>query len=251
MAVFDSDGVKIHYEVFGDGPSIMLVHGFASSLQDNWVLTGWVKRLESAGRRVVALDCRGHGESDKPHDPEAYAGGMMAGDVVRLMDHLGIDRADLMGYSMGGGIALDLLMRHPQRLGRVVLGGVGGATRRPADSSAIADALAADDPSAVSSAVARGFREFAQQRGNDLKALAACIRRGRSRPDPEALAGIKVPVLVVVGEKDDLVGRADTLADAIPGARLVTVPDRDHLTVVPDGRYKEAVFSFLGEEAVE
>ena len=249
MAVFDSDGVKIHYEVFGDGPPIMLVHGFASNLQDNWVLTGWVKRLESAGRRVVALDCRGHGESDKPHDTEAYAGGTMAGDVVRLMDHLGIDRADLMGYSMGGGIALDLLMRHPQRLGRVVLGGVGGATRGPADSSAVADALAADDPPAASSAVARGFREFAQQRGNDLKALAACIRRGRSRPDPEALGGIKVPVLVVIGEKDDLVGRADTLANAIPGARLVTVPNRDHLTVVPDSRYKEAVFSFLGVEA--
>ena len=79
MAVFDSDGVTIHYEVFGEGPPIVLVHGFASNLQDNWVLTGWVKRLLDQGRRVVALDCRGHGESAKPHDPEAYAGGAMAG----------------------------------------------------------------------------------------------------------------------------------------------------------------------------
>jgi pimeloyl-ACP methyl ester carboxylesterase len=251
MASFDSDGVTIHYEVFGDGPPIVLVHGFASNLQDNWVLTGWVKRLLDQGRRVVALDCRGHGESAKPHDPEAYVGGAMAGDVIRLMDHLEIDRADLMGYSMGGGVALDLIMRHPQRFRRVVLGGVGGGTRGPAESSAIADALAADDPSPVSDLVARGFRQFAEQRGNDLKALAACIRRGRGRPGPEALAAISLPVLVAVGEKDDLVGRADTLADAIPGARLVTVSDRDHLTVVPDGRFKEAILAFLGDESAE
>lgn len=251
MAIFDSDGVTIHYEVFGDGQPIVLVHGFASNLQDNWVLTGWVKRLLDQGRRVVALDCRGHGESAKPHDPEAYADGAMAGDVIRLMDHLEIARADLMGYSMGGGIALDLIMRHPQRFRRVVLGGVGGITRRATESSAIADALAADDPSAASGIVARGFRQFAEQRGNDLKALAACIRRGRSRPEPEALASITLPVLVAVGEKDDLVGRADTLAEAIPGARLVTVSDRDHLTVVPDDRFKEAILGFLGEEPVE
>jgi len=251
MAIFDSDGVTIHYEVFGDGSPIVLVHGFASSLQDNWVLTGWVKRLLSQGRRVVALDCRGHGESAKPHEPEAYAGGTMAGDVIRLMDHLKIARADLMGYSMGGGVALDLIMRHPQRFGRVVLGGVGGGTRGARESSAIADALSADDTSAISNVVARRFRQFAEERSNDLKALAACIRRGRSRPGPEALGAITLPVLVAVGEKDDLVGRADTLADAIPGARLVTIPDRDHLTVVPDGRFKEAILSFLGEGAME
>jgi pimeloyl-ACP methyl ester carboxylesterase len=251
MGIFDSDGVNIHYEVFGEGTPIILVHGFASSLQENWVQTGWVKRLLSAGRGVVALDCRGHGESAKPHDPAAYGGEAMAGDVIRLMDHLGIDRADLMGYSMGGGIALDLILRHPQRFRRVVLGGVGGVSRGTSESSAIANALSTDDPASISNAVARAFREFAEQRGNDLKALAACIQRGRSRPEREALAAISVPVLVVVGEKDDVVGGGDALAGAIPGARLVTVPDRDHLTVVPDRRYKEAVLSFLAEEVAD
>jgi pimeloyl-ACP methyl ester carboxylesterase len=248
MAIFDSDDVTIHYEVFGEGPPIILVHGFASSLQDNWVQTGWVKRLETAGRRVVALDCRGHGESAKPHDPAAYAGEAMPDDVIRLMDHLGIARAELMGYSMGGAVALGLIMRHPQRFHRAVLAGVGTVSRGATESSAIADALRTDNPSTISDAVARGFRWFAAQRGNDLKALAACIERGRGRPEPEALSAISVPVLVVVGEKDDLVGRGEVLADAIPGARFVGIPDRDHLTAVPDRRYKEAVLEFLAEE---
>jgi len=251
VATFDSDGVTIHYEVFGAGSPIMLVHGFASSLQDNWVLTGWTKRLVSAGRRVVALDCRGHGESAKPYDPAAYAGETMAADVIGLMDHVGIPRADLMGYSMGGGIALELIMRYPQRFRRAVLGGVGAVSRGATESSAIASALSTDDPSTISNAVAQNFRQFAEQRGNDLKALAACIQRGRIRPEPESLTAIDMPVLVVVGEKDDLVGRGDTLSAAIPGARLVTVPDRDHLTVVPDSRYKEAVLSFLAEGPAE
>lgn len=251
MGTFDSDGVTIHYEVFGEGSPIVLVHGFASSLQENWVQTGWVKRLQSAGRHVVALDCRGHGESAKSHDPAAYGGEAMAGDVIRLMDHLGIARADLMGYSMGGGIALELIMRHPQRFRRAVLGGVGSVSGGATESADIADALASDDPASISNAVARAFREFAEQRGNDLKALAACMRRGRIRPQGEALAAISVPVLVVVGEKDDLAGRGEPLANAIPGARLVTVPDRDHITVVPDDRYKETALSFLAEGAAE
>lgn len=251
MAIFDSDGVAIHYEVFGDGQPIVLVHGFASSLQENWVQTGWVKRLVSAGRRVVALDCRGHGESAKPHYTSAYGGETMAADVIRLMDHLEIVRADLMGYSMGGAVALDLIMRHADRFRRVVLGGVGAVARGPIESSAIADALSTDKPSAIRDVVARAFRQFAEERGNDLKALAACMRWRRSRPALEALAAISLPVLVVVGEKDDLVSRADMLADAIPGARLLTVPDRDHLSVVPDRRFKEAALSFLSEASAE
>jgi pimeloyl-ACP methyl ester carboxylesterase len=247
VAILDSDGVAIHYEVSGDGQPIVLVHGFASSLQENWVQTGWVKRLVSAGRRVVGLDCRGHGESAKPRYTSAYGSETMAADVIRLMDDLEIARADLMGYSMGGAVALDLVMRHADRFRRVVLGGVGAVARGPAESSAIADALATDKPSTIRDVVARAFRQFAEERGNDLKALAACMQRRRSRPALEDLAAISLPVLVVVGEKDELVSRADMLADAIPGARLLSIPDRDHLSVVPDRRFKEAVLRFLAE----
>jgi pimeloyl-ACP methyl ester carboxylesterase len=251
MATFDSDGVSIHYEEFGSGPPIVLVHGFASNLQDNWELTGWVRKLVSAGRRVIALDCRGHGDSGKPHDPMAYSEGTMSGDVIRLMDHLEIERADLMGYSMGGAIALDLILHKPRRFRRAVLGGVGALLRGVTESTAIADALSTDDPSTISSPVARAFRDFAEQRGNDLKALAACIRRGRARPDAQTLASICMPVLVVVGEKDDLVSGADQLAAAIPGARLITVPVRDHITVVADSRFKEPVLAFIRWESAD
>ncbi|MDI6858556.1 MAG: alpha/beta hydrolase [Dehalococcoidia bacterium] len=248
MPFFDSNGVKIHYEVAGEGPPIMLVHGFASSLNGNWVITGWVKRLVDAGRKTIALDCRGHGESDKPHEPGAYSGESMSGDVVNLMDHLAIEKADLFGYSMGGWISMELMTRHPQRFRRVVLGGVGSVSRGATESSAIASALSADDASAVSHPVGQRFREFAESQGNDLKALAACVSRPRSPLDAEMLGKVRLPVLVAVGEKDDLVGRADALVAAIPGARFVSIPDRDHLTVVPDPRFKEAILSFLAEE---
>lgn len=246
MPTFDSDSVSIHYETFGEGPPVVLVHGFASSIQGNWVVTGWVRRLADAGRRVVALDCRGHGASDKPHDPAAYAGTAMSDDVIRLMDHLEMEQADLVGYSMGGGIALDLVLRHPRRFQRAVLGGVGSVFRSARNPGAIARALATADQEAMANPVARAFREFAEQQGNDLQALAACMQRPRPNIEPSQLAAISVPVLIVVGEKDDIVNGADELARAIPGARLVVVPGCDHLTTVPDHRFKDAALAFLG-----
>lgn len=249
MATFDSNGITIHYETFGDGPPVVLVHGFASSIQGNWVVTGWVRRLVDAGRRVVALDCRGHGGSEKPHDPAAYAGTAMSDDVIRLMDHLGIDRADVLGYSMGGGIALELLVRHPQRVERAVLGGVGSVFRSARNPGAIARALATGDQEAMANPLARAFRQFAEQQGNDMQALAACIQRPRGNLDRSQVSTISVPVLIVVGEKDEVVSGAEELAQTIPGARLVVVPGGDHLTTVPDHRFKEAALEFLGTPA--
>jgi pimeloyl-ACP methyl ester carboxylesterase len=245
MPTFDSDGVPIHYEVFGAGKPIVLVHGFASSLQGNWVAAGWVDTL-SPYRQVIALDCRGHGESGKPYDPAAY-GNSMGDDVIRLMDHLGIDKAELFGYSMGGAISLGLMARYPERFSRVVLGGVGARGPRRGPDSPVARALLTDDPSSIEDPVAKGFRIFAERTGNDLKALAAVNQGDRRRADPETLAKITVPVLIVVGEKDALAGSAEPLANAIPNARLIIIPDKDHLTVVPDQRFKDAVVAFLNE----
>ncbi|HEY8491720.1 MAG TPA: alpha/beta fold hydrolase [Dehalococcoidia bacterium] len=253
MPTFNSDGVTIRYEVAGQGPPVVLVHGFASSLRGNWQATGWFDRLTAAGRQVIALDCRGHGESEKLYDPAAYDHNVMADDVVRLMDHLGVERADLMGYSMGGMISLNLLIRHQDRFRSVVLAGIGGAVLgygRPRNNETIARALESGDPSAMADATARGFRAFAERSGNDMQALAACMRRPRPTYDPAALAGVRIPVLVVVGEQDDLAfASADKLAAAIPGARFVTIPGKDHLTAVPDERYKQAVLEFLAAQA--
>jgi len=241
--------VEIAYEVAGEGPPIVLVHGFAAGIAMNWRVTGWFKALTAAGRRVVALDCRGHGESEKPHHPEAYGGEQMPGDVIRLMDHLALERADLMGYSMGGMISSYLLVHHPERFSSVVLAGIGGAviSRRSFDAEKVADALSASEGGSIEGEVGRAFRAFAEQGGNDLLALAAIMRSRRALVTAEELARVEKPVLVVVGERDDLVGDPRPLADAIPGSRLVLIPAKDHLTAVPDRRYKRAVLDFLSE----
>jgi pimeloyl-ACP methyl ester carboxylesterase len=243
MPTFDSAAVPIHYEVFGEGQPIVLVHGFASSLQGNWVRPGWIETLTPL-RQVIALDCRGHGESGKPHDPAAY-GNLMGDDVIRLMDHLGIEKAELFGYSMGGAISLGLMARYPERFSRVVLGGVGARGPQRGPDSPVARALLTDDPSSIEDPVAKGFRAFAERTGNDLNALGAVNQGDRRRADPETLGKITVPVLIVVGEKDAIAGSSEPLARAIPNARLITIPDKDHLTVVGDQRFKDAVVAFL------
>ncbi len=252
LSSFDSDGVRIAFEDVGQGRPIVLVHGFAASFELNWRAPGWVDALVDDGRRVVGLDCRGHGKSEKPHDASAYGGDRMAGDVIGLMDHLGLERADLMGYSMGGGISMSLLVRHPGRFNTVVLGGIGGgAPRGGRDRGSIAEAMEADDASAGENETARAFRAFAEAGGNDLQALGAMMRSGRGRGGVESadLSSVELPVLIVAGADDVLVGDPGVLGSRIPGSKVVVVPDRDHLTVVGDPRYKEAVLSFLAEHS--
>jgi pimeloyl-ACP methyl ester carboxylesterase len=244
---FDSDGVKIHYETYGEGPPVVLVHGFAASIKLNWTATGWVGALAPL-RRVVALDCRGHGLSDKPHDPSAYDGDKMERDVLNLMGHLGIEKTDLFGYSMGSFIALGLLAHHGEKFTSVVLGGAGNILEGlPADAGrSIAEGLAADDTSTVTDPVGLAFRVFAQlDPENDLKALAACAGNPAPPIDASAFASVDIPVLIVKGANDDVTGDVRATADAIPGARLMIIPDTDHLTVVPDQRFKDAVLAFL------
>jgi pimeloyl-ACP methyl ester carboxylesterase len=247
MPGFTSDGVTINYIDEGEGPPIVLVHGFASSLHGNWRATGITGTLMKSGRRVVALDCRGHGRSGKPHDPEAYGGTKMADDVLALMDHLGIQQADLMGYSMGGAISASLLVRHPERFKTVILGGIGdamlsGGPRR----AGLAEGMEAKDANDVKDPTARGFRQFAEQSGNDLGALAAMQRSARAPLDASKLADVRLPVLVLIGAEDTLAGPAAKLAAAIPGARHVVVPG-DHLGVFQQPEYTAAVVSFLDE----
>ena len=189
--------------------------------------------------------------ASKPHDPEAYAGTLMADDVVALMDHLGIKRADLAGYSMGGLLSTSLLVRRPERFRSVILAGIGdNAVRaRPAgDREAIASALSAPPGTRSENATARGFRVFAERSGNDLDALAAIQRSSRGGFDPRKIAETTLPVLVLIGEGDTLAGPADGLAAYIPGATLVKVPG-DHLTAVGAPEFREAIVRFLGDRS--
>ena len=247
MAYFDSAGVQIYYEEHGKGEPVMLVHGFASRADHNWGAQ-WFDQL-GAHYRVVALDCRGHGKSGKPHDPQAYAGDTMGDDVIRLLDHLGIRRTLLMGYSMGARISLGLLRSHPERLRAVVLGGIGtvSATRPAFSRQPIVDALLAENDSAVVDERARQFRQFAKITGNDLKALAACMGANRGDLTAEDLIAkpIRVPTMIVIGTKDTLVGDPKLLRDSIPGSQLVMLEGHDHLSAPSDQQYKEAVLRFF------
>lgn len=246
MHKFNSDSVEIAFDDVGQGEPVLLIHGFASNGRVNWVDTGWVKTLADGGFRVITMDNRGHGESEKLYNPDLYSAAEMAEDARRLLDHLGIPRAHVMGYSMGARIAAFLTIAHPTRVRAAVFAGlasrmitgVGGGPE-------IAKALEAASLLDVTDVEARVFRVFAEQTRGDLKALAACIRSSRVKITAEMLATIKVPVLVVVGEKDDVAGEIGPLLAAIPGATGLTLPRRNHMNAVGDRQYKEAVLTFL------
>jgi pimeloyl-ACP methyl ester carboxylesterase len=255
--VKSADGLNIAYEIAGEGTPVVLIHGFASDRVQNWKAPGWYATLNEAGYRVIALDCRGHGESDKPHDAKFYSQDGMAGDVLSVMRAAGVERAPVMGYSMGGMLTLHLLMNHAQSLEKAIIGGVGGsylATEGPEAKMtspevrrAIAAALVEPDKSRIADPVALGFRNFADQAGKDRQALAACMSAERRNYTREELSRTAQPILVVCGENDDRTGAPDGLASAFPHGRAVTVPRRDHMTTVGDKVYKQAVLEFLSE----
>jgi pimeloyl-ACP methyl ester carboxylesterase len=246
MQKFNSDGVEIAFDVWGEGPPILLIHGFASNAQVNWVGTGWVKTLVAAGRKVIAIDNRGHGQSEKLYDPAQYSAPIMADDAARLLRHLKIEKADVMGYSMGARISAFLTMQHPEMVQRAVFAGL--ASRMitgVGGSDAIAEALEAEGRPETLDRAAMAFRIFAEQTKSDLKALAACIRSSRVKIKEEALAAIRVPVLVVAGELDDIAGNVEGLTSIIPGSKGVVLAKRNHMNAVGDSGYKTAVVEFL------
>lgn len=248
MPSFESDGVSIAYMDEGAGEPILLIHGFASNVATNWRDAGWVRTLQASGRRVVAFDNRGHGRSEKLYEPERYGAPIMAEDARRLLDHLGIEKADVMGYSMGARIAAFLLLKHPQRVRSVVFGGLGiNMVRGMVGSGPLAKALEARSIDDVTNDTARSFRAFAEATGSDLAALAACMRGPREKVTPEQLAGIRVPILVAVGTEDVIGGSGAELVALIPGAKLLDIEGRDHMKAVGDAGFKQGVLDFLAQ----
>jgi pimeloyl-ACP methyl ester carboxylesterase len=246
MPSFDSGAVEIAYLDEGEGEPIVLVHGFASSKNVNWVYPTWVSELKKAGRRVVALDNRGHGDSGKLYDAAQYEVAIMAGDVVALMDHLRIERADVMGYSLGSRMTAALALSHPQRLRSAILGGIGiGMIVGGGPGENVALALEAPSLEDVTDPVGRTFRAFADQTRSDRRALAACLRGSRRLMTAEEVARIRVPVLIAVGTTDEIAGSAQALGEIIQGAEVLDIPNRDHMRAVGDKVYKAGVIDFL------
>jgi pimeloyl-ACP methyl ester carboxylesterase len=243
---FNHGDVEIAFLDEGDGEPIVLVHGFASNKEVNWVATGWVTTLTRAGRRVIALDNRGHGQSTKLYDPALYHSGVMAEDVRALADHLGLARADVMGYSMGARNTAFLALRHPERVRAAILGGLGlNLVNGVGLPETIALALEAPSLADVSDPTAYMFRAFAEQTKSDLRALAACMRGSRQTLGRAEVGCIAVPLLVAVGTKDRIAGSPEDLAGLIPGAQALAIPDRDHMLAVGDRVFKAGVLSFL------
>lgn len=252
MLQFDSDGVAIAFidvpAEGGSGDPVLLIHGFASNHAVNWVNTLWVRTLSQAGYRVVALDNRGHGESQKLYDPEAYGSDLMAQDARRLLDHLGIGRADVMGYSMGARIGAYLALDEPQRVRSLLLGGLGlHLVEGKGLPSGISEALEASPGTPAPNPTAAAFRMFAEQTRSDLRALAACMRGSRQTLSRAEVAQIEVPTLVTVGTLDTVAGSGPALATLMPNAKVLELPNRDHSTAVGDKGHRQGVLAFLAE----
>ncbi len=229
---------------------ILLIHGFASTHAVNWVLPTWVKALTADGRRVILYDVRGHGRSDKPYESSAYTIGVLAADALALLDHLGLGRIDVMGYSMGARIAAFLQRLAPERVRALVLGGLGmslveGGTLP----MGIADAMDAPALESLTDPNQRMFRAFADATKSDRRALAACIRGARQLMPADEVAEITCPTLVVVGTHDDIAGHPEALSALLPRGRAVHIEGRDHNKAVGDKVYKAAVLEFLEERS--
>ena len=245
MPDFVSDGVRIRYHLAGpdDGVPTLLHHGYASDYQLNWVGSRWQDTLTRSGRLVVGLDARGHGQSDKPHDPAAYSLQALCEDVVNLLDHLGLGSTDFVGYSMGARVGLRLAIDRRERLHRAVLGGLGTVGGfRAAD--AIARRMLGDQ--SETDPVSETFHRFAAARPhNDLEALAAVMRAPRSTYTDQELGGITTPLLFITGSEDSIAGGSAELAAKIPSARYEELPGRNHTTAVPARAGKELALAFL------
>jgi pimeloyl-ACP methyl ester carboxylesterase len=248
MPSFHHGAVEIAYLDEGEGDPILLVHGFASTKNVNWVYPTWVSELKKNGRRVLAFDNRGHGESAKLYDPAAYEIAIMASDITALMDHLNIERADVMGYSLGSRMAAVLARSQPERLRSAIFGGIGiGLIEGGGPGENVARALEADSLDEVTDPVGRTFRAFADQTRSDHRALAACLRGSRRLMTREEAAKIAVPVLIAVGTADEIAGSADALGKIIPGSQVLNIPNRDHMRAVGDKIYKSGVLDFLAK----
>lgn len=253
MRRFESwDGLEIAYHEWGEGsavlPPVVLHHGFVADAQANWVATGVVDALTAAGRRVLAPDARGHGRSEKPHDPARYGEQRMARDLAGLFDEIGAPRVDLVGYSMGAVVAL-ILSSGEERVRRLVVGGVGagvvecgGVDRRAVSNESIVEALSAADPASITGPEAAAFRALADALGADREALVAQARavyRGGV-----ALDRISAPTLLLAGAEDPMAVRPEVLVEAIPNAVLQRLSG-NHIEALGDPRFSRAIVDFL------
>ena len=221
-------------------PPVILVHGWGGSFDTTWAATPLVPLLEDAGRTIIGIDLLGHGTAPKPHDPEAYL------DLTdRVEAALTDEPVDAVGFSLGAMTLLRLACRRPSAFRRLVLAGIGENVLRDEDDQAVDGIVAALNGTGDSANVtAQAFRNYANRPGNDMVALAACMRRGRVRLTPEELANVTCPVLVVIGD-NDFAGPGEPLAAAMPNARLQVLRRVDHFATPEAFGFIDATLEYL------
>ena len=258
MPYFDNEGIKIYYEIEGEGPPVVMIHGFSSNLEDGWKQTNWVETLKG-NYQLILLDCRGHGKSDKPHRDSDY-GLKMTDDVIKLLEHLSIEKANIFGYSMGASITFLLILRKPEVIISAILGGFvlildeKQILKDIKSTNQIIEALRAESTEQVKKPMGRAFRKFAELRENDLLALAA-VQAGFLKDwteilntpaqKREYLKKINVPIMTVVGSSEIQLGDKTIVAQLVPNACHFQIQGKDHLTATSDPKFHMVVKAFL------
>jgi pimeloyl-ACP methyl ester carboxylesterase len=263
MPFFDNDGVKIYYEIEGEGPPVIMLHGFAANIESNWKSANWVDYLKY-DYKLILVDCRGHGKSDKPKHAAQY-GEKINEDIVKLLDHLSIKKANFFGYSMGARITTDILLENQELFISAIIGGfpLHYSKKRTKLIGKVMmkkwiKGLKKADLNDVKNKNAQRFRKvistYEDSKSQDLEALIYVLEGDIQRPDgiiptdpkrKKALKKIHVPVLNVFGSEDRLAKDKSVLAQLVPGSCYIQIEGKDHITVVSDPKFHMVVKAFL------
>jgi pimeloyl-ACP methyl ester carboxylesterase len=246
-AIYSADGVKLATYEFGDplAPTVVTVHGFASSALSNWHATGWMRDLTRAGYHVIAIDQRGHGASDKPHSPDAYTMETLVADVLKVLDAYLLDEVSFIGYSLGARVGWQAARELPERITRAVLGGIPDGD--PLKRFKIADARAHIERGAdVGDRLTGAYLTMARSiPDNDLEALVALVEGMRDGPQPSAANAPTQPLLFATGSEDRIIEASRALADATPSGTFFEIPGRNHFNAPTSRAFRETAIRFL------
>lgn len=249
---FENAGVRLSYldnNVVTNQPPIVMLHGFTASAETNWLKSQWITPLTDAGRRVIAIDARGHGESDKPYDNAYYPSDVMMEDSMTLLNQMGFESADYCGYSMGARMSTFAAIHYPEKVRKLLIGGMGINLKNGiGNAQATADALLAEDLALVKNRHTRRFRRLAEKGNNDLTALAHCILSSRQKITESSLAKIQAKTCIIVGARDDIGGNPHELSPYIPNSQAIEIADCNHFDALMHQQFRKAGLAFLLSE---
>lgn len=251
MPTIRHHGFEIHYEIHGTGTPVLLLHGATVSFKVNYADCGWIESLSEMELQAIGIDFRGHGNSSKPHDASSYGTANLASDALAVLDHLGLQKVALVGYSIGTAVALHLMRVAPERFDKAALVATGDGLigHEPHTFARITPALAqvlarteypADLPKHLAA-----YWNFVAATAGDKPALLAFTQAGYPALSKEEAAAISIPTLVVSGQNDMVLGRGPRLAAALAHGEYVEVGDADHFSLAADLGTRLRVARFL------